>query len=66
MNLLTAFVIFTTIFTIGVKPMSILPEEVHGIKPESFLTPSISFLQQEGLLSGEVKDGPVIIAEVAP
>lgn len=66
MNLLTAFVIFTTIFTIGVKPMSILPEEVHGIKPESFLTPSISFLQQEGLLSGEVKDGPVIVAEVAP
>lgn len=64
MNILVAFFIFTTIFTIGIKPMSILPDEIHGVKPESFLTPSMAFLQKEGLLSGELEDGPVILESV--
>lgn len=66
MNILVAFFIFTTIFTIGIKPMSILPDEIHGVKPESFLTPSMAFLQKEGLLSGELEDGPVILESVIP
>ena len=64
MNLLIAFVIFTGIFMAGIKPISILPETVHGVHPESYLTPSISFLEKEGLLSGEAKDGPVVVQEV--
>ena len=60
MNLLIAFVIFTGIFMAGIKPISILPETVHGVHPESYLTPSISFLEKEGLLS----DGPVVVQEV--
>ena len=64
MNLLIAFVIFTGIFMAGIKPISILAETVHGAHPESYLTPSISFLEKEGLLSGEVKDGPVVVQEV--
>lgn len=66
MNLITAFVIFTAIFRIGVQPISVLPEQIHGIQPESFLTPSIKFLEQEGLLSGELKAGEVKIQEVLP
>ena len=61
MNLLTAFVIFTTIFSIGVKPISIVPDEISGIKAESFLTPSVSFLTKEGLLSENDKNKPLII-----
>lgn len=61
MNLLTAFVIFTTIFSIGVKPISIVPDEISGIKAESFLTPSVSFLTKEGLLSENEKNKPLII-----
>ena len=64
MNLLIAFVIFTGIFMAGIKPISILPETVHGVHPESYLTPSISFLEKEGLLSGGAKDGPVVVQEV--
>ncbi len=47
MNLITAFVIFTAIFTIGVRPISIVPNEVAGIKAESFLTPSVDFLTKK-------------------
>lgn len=61
MNLITAFVIFTVIFTIGVRPISIVPNEVAGIKAESFLTPSIDFLTKEGLLTENEQKKPLII-----
>ncbi len=61
MNLITAFVIFTVIFTIGVRPISIVPNEVAGIKAESFLTPSVDFLTKEGLLTENEQKKPLII-----
>ena len=61
MNLITAFVIFTVIFTIGVRPISIVPNEIAGIKAESFLTPSIDFLTKEGLLTENEQKKPLII-----
>lgn len=61
MNLITAFVIFTAIFTIGVRPISIVPNEVAGIKAESFLTPSVDFLTKEGLLTENEQKKPLII-----
>lgn len=64
MNIIAAFVIFTLIFTLGVRPISIIPDEVAGIKVESFMTPSVSFLQQEGLLRENELNKPLIIDEV--
>lgn len=64
MNIIAAFVIFTVIFTLGVRPISIIPDEVAGIKVESFMTPSVSFLQQEGLLRENELNKPLIIDEV--
>lgn len=61
MNLIAAFVIFTTIFTLGVKPINIVPDEVAGIKIQSFLTPSVSFLKNEGLVSEDELSKPLII-----
>lgn len=61
MNLITAFVIFTVIFSIGVKPISIVPDEIAGIKAESFLTPSVSFLTKEGILTQEDQNKPLIV-----
>lgn len=61
MNLITAFVIFTVIFTIGVRPISIVPNEIAGIKAESFLTPSIDFLTKEGLLTEDEQNKPLIV-----
>ena len=61
MNLITAFVIFTVIFTIGVRPISIVPNEIAGIKAESFLTPSIDFLTKEGLLTENEQKKPLIV-----
>lgn len=64
MNIIAAFVIFTVIFTLGVRPISIIPDEVAGIKVQSFMTPSVSFLQQEGLVSENELNKPLIIDEV--
>lgn len=64
MNIIAAFVIFTVIFTLGVRPISIIPDEVAGIKVQSFMTPSVSFLQQEGLLRENELNKPLIIDEV--
>ena len=61
MNLITAFVTFTMIFTIGVRPISIVPNEIAGIKAESFLTPSIDFLTKEGLLTENEQKKPLIV-----
>lgn len=64
MNIIAAFVIFTVIFTLGVRPISIIPDEVAGIRVQSFMTPSVSFLQQEGLLRENELNKPLIIDEV--
>lgn len=64
MNIIAAFMIFTVIFTLGVRPISIIPDEVAGIKVESFMTPSVSFLQQEGLVRENELNKPLIIDEV--
>lgn len=64
MNIIAAFVIFTVIFTLGVRPISIIPDEVAGIKVQSFMTPSVSFLQQEGLLRENELNKPLVIDEV--
>lgn len=61
MNLLTAFVIFSVIFTLGMRPISIVPDTVAGISVQSYLTPSVSFLEKEWFISENEKNQPLVI-----
>ena len=56
MNLLTARVIFTLLFRHGTQPLGISGDE----NSKSHLVPSINFLQEQGFLTGELKDGAII------
>ena len=47
MNFIVARVIFTTIFTIGTQPMSVLPANTVASQTNSYLMPTIDFLQAE-------------------
>lgn len=59
MNVLFAWVLFTVVFTKGTQPLSIIPENSMRGSSHSYLLPTLSFLQSEGLVSGD-------IAAVAP
>lgn len=47
MNLLLARILFTSIFTIGTQPISVLPENALSSHQNSYLMPTINFLQKE-------------------
>jgi len=64
MNFLIARVVFSSLFFIGTKPISVLPDDLEGISSQSYLMPSISFLKSEGFLSGEIKDTGVVVEQV--
>lgn len=61
MNLITAFIIFSVIFSIGIRPITIIPDNISGISSQSYLTPSISFLEKEWFISENNKNQPLII-----
>lgn len=44
--------------------MSVLPDDFQGIYSESYLMPSLSFLKNEGFLSGDLKDSGIVVEEV--
>lgn len=56
MNLLTAWVIFTALFRHGMSPLAVS----NNFESESYLMPSISFLQEKGFAIGEVFPGALI------
>ena len=64
MNFITAWLIFTICFSIWVKPMRVLPEWLLGIYSESYITPTITFLQKEWLTKGEFWNWEVLIEQV--
>ena len=64
MNFFVAWIIFSSLFLIGTKPMSVLPDDFQGIYSESYLMPSLSFLKNEGFLSGDLKDSGIVVEEV--
>lgn len=69
MNLILARVLFTAIFAMGTKPMSLLPENALLSHQNSYLMPTRTFLYQEGYISEEAKQqiekNPVIVKEVS-
>ncbi len=65
MNFLVAWGVFSILFWIGTKPISVLPDAPEILYSESYLMPSMSFLKEEGFLQGDLKDSQVIISEIA-
>lgn len=61
MNFLIAWGVFSILFFIGTKPMTVIPDDAKGIYSESYLMPSMSFIKDEGFLSGELQDEKITI-----
>lgn len=64
MNFFIAWLVFSALFFIGTKPISVLPDDIQGISSRSYLMPSVSFLKSEGFLSGDFKESGVIVEQV--
>ncbi|HRX63493.1 MAG TPA: site-2 protease family protein [Candidatus Absconditabacterales bacterium] len=65
-NLIVAWIIFSTVFAIGTKPLSVLPENAIKGESHSLLMPTYSFLESNGLISGIKIDTPLIVDAVLP
>ena len=67
-NLVIAWLLFVTIFTLGTKPITIVPENAVSEKIESYLMPTKTFLYKKWYISETMKtsleNSPVIVAEV--
>lgn len=66
MNFLLAWILFTTIFTVWVKPISIIPENALVSQSKSYLMPTISFLDENWFVSGDIHNTNAIIENVVP
>lgn len=51
MNTIFAWLIFTTIFTLGTKPIQIVPDNMVKADIHSYLTPTKYFLYEQGLIT---------------
>lgn len=65
-NFFVAWIIFASVFTIGTKPISVLPENAIQWKSQSLLMPTYSFLEDNWFISGEKADIPLIVDVVMP
>ena len=64
MNVIVAWLFFSTVFFLGTKPMSVLPENAIKSETNSYLMPTLSFLQEQGLTSGNISDVPLVIEDI--
>jgi len=60
MNTIAAWLIFTTIFTLGTKPIQIVPDNMVKWNIESFLTPTKYFLYEKWLITGDLEKEVII------
>jgi C-terminal processing protease CtpA/Prc len=60
MNTIAAWIIFTTIFTLGIKPIQIIPDNMVKGDIHSFLTPTKYFLYEQGLITGDLEKEVII------
>lgn len=66
MNFLLAWILFTAIFTAWVKPISIIPENALVSQSKSYLMPTISFLDENWFVSGDIQKSKAIVETVMP
>jgi len=64
MNFVIARGIFTAIFTIGTKPVIVLPENAIATTSHSYLMPTVDFLDSKWLISGDILETPALILNV--
>ncbi len=62
-NLLFAWMLLVVVFSLGIKPISIVPSEAFPQGSQSYLMPSIDFLQEKGFLSGDIGQKQVILSQ---
>lgn len=65
MNLILARAIFTTIFTMGTKPIQVLPDNASVSKEHSYLMPTVKFLKEQWFISGELISTPAKIENIS-
>lgn len=65
-NLLFAWLFFTAAFWKWIEPISIVPESMLSIDPESYMMPTQDFLDRQWLLSGDVQHWPIKVQQVLP
>lgn len=65
-NFVFAWILFTTIFTVWTKPISIIPENALFVETESYLVTTLSFLDQKWLISWDIQESNAIIQETTP
>jgi regulator of sigma E protease len=66
MNIIGAWIIFTIGFSVWVKPIQLLPDNVLKWESRSYLMPTVSFLKESGFLSGDVKPEEAEVEYIAP
>jgi len=64
MNLLFAWVLFTWLFTAGIKPVTVIGDNMIKEDIQSYLIATRSFLDQEWYLSGDIQEIPIQVAGV--
>ncbi len=66
MNFLFAWILFTAIFTAWVKPISIIPENALVSQSKSYLMATISFLDNNWFVSGDIQKSQAMVEVVMP
>lgn len=64
MNLWFAWVLFTALFMSGVKPVTVISENMMKEDVQSYLIATRSFLDKKWYLSGDIQEVPIQVAEV--
>lgn len=64
MNFLTAWVIFSVLFSVGTKPFQVIPENSANSDTKSYMITTYSFLEEKWFLSGDYQHIPVQVEAV--
>lgn len=66
MNLAFAFFIFTLGFRLGVKPLFVVPENTFQSSVNSYLMPTLGFLEQKNFISGDIDKSHAQVFDILP
>lgn len=64
-NFFCAWLFFSIAFMQGIMPINIMPENSSAGETRSYLMPTLSFLKEQGLVSGEEQIEPAVIEWVS-
>lgn len=64
MNFITAWIIFSVLFSVGTKPFQVIPENSANSDTKSYMITTYSFLEEKGFLSGDYQNIPVQVEAV--